>query len=362
MWVLVTGGMLLATATIAVGFLWWRWQAERRQKQETNQRLQEEIEARRRAEAELGLRSSETPYLSGQELQLLCNISGRPARPGSFQYKASPVTGELARVAGAQERVQEISRLATIGELAAGAAHEINNPLTSILGYCGLLMAEDLSESARANLQTVCSEAQRAADVVRDLLSFARGSGTAKAPLDLTSVLVRALGLKAFAFQTGNITVARDFSKGLPRVVANESQILQVFLNVLTNAEQAMRAAHQGGRLTVQTGCSGSRIRIDIGDNGPGIAPEHLARVFEPFFTTKGLGEGTGLGLSISHGLIRQHGGDLWVESIPGEGATFHIEFPVAGSTPETAPQACPVPFTGFVSAPINAGSSTQDG
>jgi signal transduction histidine kinase len=181
--------------------------------------------------------------------------------------------------------------------------------------------------------------------------------------LDLTSVLERALGLKAFAFQTGNITVARDFSKGLPRAVANELQVLQVFLNVLTNAEQAiLQLKDQGGRLTVQTGSSGHRISVDIGDNGPGIAPEHLARVFEPFFTTKGLGEGTGLGLSISYGLIRQHGGDLWVESIPGEGAMFHIEFPVAGSPPETAPPrrvgAAPL----FASAPINAGSSTQDG
>ena len=352
MWVLVIGSMLLATATIAVGFLWLSWRAERRQKQKANQRLQEEIEGRRRAEAELRLRGSETPYLSGQELQVRCNISGLLTRPGSFEDQAAPSRRVgMARVADAEERVQEISRLATIGELAAGVAHEINNPLTSILGYCGLLMAEDLSDSARADLQTVCSEAQRAADVVRELLWLARRSGPAKTPLDLTSVLERALGLKAFAFQTGNITVARDFSKGLPRTTANEQQILQVFLNILTNAEQAMRAAHQGGRLTVQTGSSGRRIRIDIGDNGPGIAPEHLARVFEPFFTTKESGEGTGLGLSISYSLVRQHGGDLWVESIPGEGATFHIEFPVVSSPPETAAQACPVPVTGFVSA-----------
>jgi signal transduction histidine kinase len=343
--------MLLVTATIAVGFLWWRWRAERLQKQKASQRLQQEIEARRQAEAALRLCSSETPYLSRQELQVLYSISGLSARPGSFQDKASPVAGELARMADAEERVHQISRLATIGELAAGVVHEIKNPLTSILGYCELLMAEDLSESAKADLQMVRSEARRAADLVHNLLSFARRPGTLQTSLDLTPVLERALQLKTFDFQAGNITVARDFSKGLPRVVANESQVLQVFLNVLTNAEQAMRAAHQGGRLTIQTGSSGHRTRIDIGDNGPGIAPEHLARVFEPFFTTKGLGEGTGLGLSIAYGLIRQHGGDLWVASSPGEGSTFHIEFPVEGSPSEIAPQARPVPVTGFVSA-----------
>ena len=336
MWVLATGSMVLATATIAVGWVWLKWRAARRQAQEARQRLQEEIEERRQAEAELRLRT--------QELQVLCNISGLLARPGSFEDTAglSRRVG-MARIADAEERVHEISRLATIGELAAGVAHEINNPLTSILWYCGLLMAEDLPESARADLQAVCSEARRAADMTHNLLSFARRSGTAKTSLDLTSVLERALGLKAFDLQAGNITVARNFSKDLPLAVANEPQVLQVFLNILTNAEQAMRAAHQGGRLTVQTGNSGDRISIDIGDNGPGIAPEHLARVFEPFFTTKRPGESTGLGLSISYGLIRQHGGDLWVDSIAGEGATFHIEFPIVSPPTEIAPQARPL-------------------
>ena len=136
--------------------------------------------------------------------------------------------------------------------------------------------------------------------------------------------------IKAYDFQLGRIRVTRDFVADLPRTMADEHQLIQVLLNVLTNAEQAMRATRGRGRLVVRTSSPGNWIKISISDDGPGIRPNDLGRVFEPFFTTKSVGDGTGLGLSISHGIVSQHGGEIWAESTLGEGTTFHIELPAA--------------------------------
>ena len=233
-------------------------------------------------------------------------------------------------------QIRESSRLASIGQLAADVAHEINNPLTSVLGYSQLLMAQDLPEPVIADLHRIYREAQRAATIVQNLLLFARRVESQKSYLHVASLLAHAQALKSQDFNANHIRVINEVSPDIPRTMVDEHQILQVFLNIFTNAEQVCSAAHGEGRLVIRASAFADRIAISISDNGPGIPTENLNKIFEPFFTTKEVGRGTGLGLSICYGIIRQHGGDLWAESVVGGGATFHIELPVV--TPEGEP------------------------
>ena len=230
-----------------------------------------------------------------------------------------------------EERIQETSRLASIGELAAGVAHEINNPLTSVLGFSQLLLAEDLPPEIQADIQKIHSGAQRATKVVQNLLSFSRKQDFRPQYMDLAPILERALDIKSYDLTTGNIRVTQELSHDLPRTMLDEHQLIQAIVNLLTNAEQALRLVRGEGLIVIRATSSQSKIRLSIIDNGPGIPPERLTKVFEPFFTTKEVGEGTGLGLSICYGIVRQHNGNLWAESNEGEGASFHIELPIVG-------------------------------
>ena len=235
-----------------------------------------------------------------------------------------------------EQQIRESSRLASIGQLAADVAHEINNPLTSVLGYSQLLMAQDLPGPVMADLQRVYHEAKRAANIVQNLLFFARRVESQKSYSHITSLLERAQELKSQDFSANQIRVINEVSADIPRTMVDEHQMLQVFLNIFTNAEQVCSAAHGKGRLVIRASAIADRIIISISDDGPGIPAENLNKIFEPFFTTKEVGKGTGLGLSICYGIIRQHGGDLWAESVVGEGAAFHIELPVVAPEGET--------------------------
>ena len=236
----------------------------------------------------------------------------------------------------AEERLREASRLASVGELAAGVAHEINNPLTSILGFSELLMDEDLPEQTRSDARRISSDAQRAARVVQNLLSFARKHEPQTQFVPVTPIIEKALELRAYEFDVNNIEVTTELGDGLPNTMVDEHQLLQVLVNILTNAEQAMAGGNGKGLVNVRTGMLADRIRISVSDNGPGVSPESLAKIFDPFYTTKEVGKGTGLGLSLSYGIVSQHGGDLWAENNPENGMTFHIELPV--KSPEGQP------------------------
>ena len=227
-----------------------------------------------------------------------------------------------------EERVQEAGRLASIGELSAGVAHEINNPLTTVLGYSEMLLTQHLPDPIHSRIQTVYYEAQRAAKIVQNLLFFARRSGPEKQLLVLNSVIERALEMKSHDFHLNSIKVITELSPDIPPTTVDEHQIIQVILNVLTNAEQSMQD-RSIGQITVRSINSENGIKISITDDGPGISPSNLRRIFEPFFTTKEVGQGTGLGLSVSYGIVKQHGGDIWAESTEGQGTTFHITLPV---------------------------------
>ena len=236
----------------------------------------------------------------------------------------------------AEERAKELQRelylsrrLASIGQLAAGVAHEINNPLTGILGFSQRLLRKSTDEELSRGLEIIHNEALRAAKVVENLLTFARRREPKKEYSDINDTLRKTVELRAYELKTSNIEVVTDLHPGLPRTIADSRQIEEVFLNIIVNTEQAMTEAHYEGKLTIKTQQIKDYIKVSFTDNGPGIAPENLDKVFDPFFTTRGERNGTGLGLSICHGIVAEHGGKIYVRSKPGKGATFVVELPV---------------------------------
>jgi two-component system NtrC family sensor kinase len=231
-----------------------------------------------------------------------------------------------------RERLVMTDRLASLGELAAGTAHELNNPLTSIIGFSQLLMEKEVPDDIREDLKLINSEAQRATNVTRNLLTFARKHAPVKQPNQINSIIEDVLGLRAHMQKMNGIEVDRQLASDLPEVMVDYFQMQQVFLNIVINAEYFMIDAHGRGTLTVTTKQTGDTVVISVADDGPGIPEENLGRIFDPFFTTKEIGKGTGLGLSICHGLVTEQGGRLHVRSQLGKGATIFVELPIRGS------------------------------
>ena len=238
-----------------------------------------------------------------------------------------------------RDKAEMSSRLAAIGEMTAGIAHEINNPLTGVIGFSGLLMEKkDLPEDIRQDLKIINEGAVRVKEIVRHMLTFARQSSPMKSSASITELIDNTLEMRSYILKTANIEVVRDYDPNLSWVMVDPGQLQQVFLNLIVNAEYAMKKAHGKGTLTIKTEGLNGYIRISIKDNGMGISRENLAKLFQPFFTTKEVGEGTGLGLSLSHAIIQEHGGSIRVESELDNGATFIIELPIPPSL--TEPQA----------------------
>ena len=229
-----------------------------------------------------------------------------------------------------ERKAQVASRLASVGEMASGIAHEINNPLTGVVGFAQLLAErKDLPEDIREELKIIHEGGQRVSNIVKGLLSFARQSKPRREYININEVVEGTLRLSNYKLKTGNIEVIRQFDPELPWTMADAGQLQQVFINLVVNAQHEMRKAHGRGRLEIKTELVDNMIHISFKDDGPGIAKEHIERIFDPFFTTKEAGKGTGLGLSLSHGIIAEHGGQLYTESEPGNGATFVVELPV---------------------------------
>ena len=234
-----------------------------------------------------------------------------------------------------EEQLVVTDRLASIGELASGVAHELNNPLTGIIGFSELLLDEDIPDNVRKDLRVIQREAQRSAGIVRNLLTFARKHAPAKEPVDINSIIQKALELRAYEQKVNNIQVNTYLTSDLPEIMADGFQLEQVFINIIINAEHFMIEAHGRGTLTITTEQVGDIIRASFADDGPGIAKENLGHLFDPFFTTKEVGKGTGLGLSISYGIITEHNGRIYAESELGKGATFVVELPIVGNNRE---------------------------
>ncbi len=235
-----------------------------------------------------------------------------------------------------QQELNLSSRLASIGQMASGVAHEINNPLTGVIGFSQLLMSKDIPDDIRGDLQVINSEAQRVARVVAGLLTFARQRQPGREYVDINGILSGVLELRSYEMKVNNIKVEVQLAADLPETMADANQLQQVFLNIVLNAEKEMTTAHKRGKLLVKTEKTGDNIRVSITDDGPGISRENLDRVFDPFFTTREVGNGTGLGLSICHGIITQHNGRIYARSEAGKGATFVVELPIVADTGQT--------------------------
>jgi len=229
-----------------------------------------------------------------------------------------------------EEQLSLAGRLATVGELAAGVAHELNNPLAAIQGFAQLLTAKDgLDDDTKKGVQTIYKEAQRATRITGNLLSFARRHETSRSLISINEALDKTLEFRAYQLQLNNIEIVTELQPNLPKTMADFQQMKEVFINIINNAEQAMLEAHGKGRLIVRTKTEDRMVKITFADDGPGISEENLNRIFDPFFTTKEVGKGTGLGLSICYGLVQAHGGRIYARSKLGQGATFVVEIPV---------------------------------
>jgi len=241
--------------------------------------------------------------------------------------------------------------MSAVGQLISGVAHELNNPLTAILGYAQLLEGEQLTDHQKEFVGKMYKQAQRTHRVVQNLLSFARQRKPAKMPVDLRRIVDDTIALREYDLNLHNVVIQRHYDETLPAVVADPHQLEQVFLNITNNAVDAMLEHSKGGRLNVTVTQHGGTIMLESHDSGPGI--KEVNRIFDPFYTTKGVGKGTGLGLSICYGIIKEHGGDIRAYNHPAGGAVVQIVLPVAATAMDAPKQEQPrgraVPLQGRV-------------
>jgi two-component system NtrC family sensor kinase len=243
----------------------------------------------------------------------------------TLENKVELRTQELVSM---QARVAQSERLASVGMLAAGVAHEINNPLGGILALTSLTLEDTpTTDQRRENLEEVVRQTERCRDIVKSLLEFSRQSKEGTETVDLNEIARDTYALVGSQSLFFNVAVVMDLDPDLPRIMADRSQMQQVFMNLFVNAAQAMQ---EEGRITVKSGYSrqDGHVVVTVSDTGHGIDKQHIARIFDPFFTTKEDGRGTGLGLSIAYGIVTQHGGTITVDSEPGKGTTFSMRFP----------------------------------
>jgi PAS domain S-box-containing protein len=228
-----------------------------------------------------------------------------------------------------EQQIIQSERLAAMGQMIGGFAHELNNPLTAILGMSDLLKEGETNETRNRQLSILHQQARRATEIVQNLMYFSRPPAPGKSQVDLNELVERTLHLHAYSLRKNNITV--DFLKeqNLPQVMGDPHQLMQVFLNLLLNAEQAIREARDKGTLRIRLGKTDKNVSVIFQDDGPGIAPDILPNIFDPFYTTKRPGRGTGLGLSICKAVLKEHNGNIEASSAPGGGAVFTVTLPI---------------------------------
>ena len=261
---------------------------------------------------------------------------------GSFSVNLSPmkvpsgevnslvaVMTDITDVAMLQAKLMHTEKMAAVGQLVSGVAHEVNNPLTAIMGFADLLLENpELPSDVREDLQVIVQEAHRTREIVQNLLSFARQTTPEKQPVDVNQVLRRTISLRAYDMGSHGIELTEEFDSKLPEIIGDAHQLQQVFLNILNNACDAVREASRRGRISIVTMQVAESLEVRFRDNGPGIT--NADRIFDPFYTTKEVGKGTGLGLSICYGIVREHNGEIICFNNPdSQGATFAIRLPL---------------------------------
>src|SRR3989338_6364056 len=253
-----------------------------------------------------------------------------------------------------QEQLIQSEKLRALGEVLSSVAHELNNPLTAIIGYAQLMQSAENIESCRSDLDAIRQEAKRCADIVQNLVAFARKKGFRREPCRINQLIANTLKFRSYQMTVDSVRVSVSMDDRIPQTMADPNQLQQVFLNIVNNALDAMKKS-QVRRLEVTSHLVGEIIRVSFADSGCGISTEHLGRIFQPFFTTKTASGGTGLGLSVCYGIVTDHGGRIRAESEPEKGATFVVELPVVApplsyefspqdaEEPRKAPQAAAV-------------------
>ncbi len=319
------------------------YEAGYREEELIGHRLVEWVESSHREDFEAALGTTAHGH---QVENLELRVRRSDASMGHFSISLSPIRDEQSIVnsvvvvmtditdaALLQAKLAHSEKMATIGRLVSGVAHEVNNPLAAILGFTDLLLENPaVPESAREDLQIILRETQRTKDIVQDLLSFARQRPVQREMVYLNSVLRQTIKLRSYDFASHGVEVAEEFDESLPPALGDSQQLQQVFLNILNNAYDAVQEAGQRGRIAIRTRQSGDSIEVRVTDNGTGISdPE---RIFDPFYTTKQAGKGTGLGLSICYGIVRAHSGEIQCSNnAPEPGSTFIIRVPVAAES-----------------------------
>jgi two-component system, NtrC family, sensor kinase len=284
--------------------------------------------------------------IAGQQVDNLdLPILRSGGKAGQFSVNLSPMRDEQGNVnsivavmtditdaALLNAKLMHAEKMAAVGQLVSGVAHEVNNPLTAILGFADLMLEQkDVPDSAKRDLAVIVQEAQRTRQIVQNLLSFARQTPAEHKAADVNAILARTLRLRAYDFSNHGFEIVERYQEPLPEVVGDGHQLQQVFLNILNNAYDAVRETERRGRIEIATAARHGMVEISFSDNGCGIA--HPDRIFDPFFTTKEVGKGTGLGLSICYGIVREHGGEVICQNNgSGPGATFVVRLPAAAA------------------------------
>ncbi len=221
------------------------------------------------------------------------------------------------------------NRLASLGLMVEGIAHEINNPLASVIGFSQLLTGQDVPDGVKEEVKTIGDNAQRVADIMSNLLAFARQHKLERTYVNVNDVVMAALDVRARPLEGGSIAVATHLDPMLPSTMADANLLQQAFLNLIINAETEMRLAHGKGNLVITSELAEETIKVSFADDGPGIAGANLPHLFDPFFSTRVVGQGRGLGLSVCYGVVTDHRGRINVASQPGRGSVFTVELPV---------------------------------
>ena len=289
-------------------------------------------------------------------IEVSATASHRPLHPNQTQLAVLHIEALIRDVSDRKKREDQIrdgryqmlqaEKMAALGQTISGVAHELNNPLATILSWAERLSERDVDEKTKQGLEVILGESERAARIVRNLLTFARKRQTTRAMVDMNQTVRETLALRAYEQKVSNIHIVEALATGLPDVFADSHQIKQVLLNLLINAEQACLGASGKGTIVVRTSHDTDRgsLVLEVSDDGPGIPEERVNKVFDPFFTTKEVGQGTGLGLTVAYAIVQEHGGRIWVESGAAKapkarggapsaktGASFFIELPVSG-------------------------------
>ena len=334
-----------------------------------------ELGSRTHAEDRGALRAMYDEILAGRETfaSVEARVRNKKGDWRRLRFHFSPLFDEMDKIDGViisgrdvtdlkrlEEQLIQAEKLAAMGQMLAGVAHELNNPLTAILGVTELLRERSgTDEAMQRQLELTHRQARRAARIVQNLLEFSRPASPQKKPLDVNVLIERTLQLQEHSLRRNQIAVHFQSQPGLPPVLGDGNQLIQVLLNLVTNAEQAIREVRDSGEVYIRMTLRAGRIAVTVQDDGVGIRPEALPRIFDPFYTTKRPGGGTGLGLSICMSIIREHGGTLDAKALPGGGSMFTLDLPIVADLGATAGGGAPLAISG--NTPIPSKNNQHD-